>query len=161
MLAATIHTAVLRTCPAGQFDLFFECLASPGLLAAAHRQISLALYQIIGGGSVSLLGTTPMPTGATTDGAVHLQFDPTGSFVVVVTDAGVQAFRLAGIQLVPTGSTVPANGTKKTVHWDNSNHVFVLADAGLYVYIGKNGVLNLAPGSPAAGGDSLAVLPVQ
>jgi 6-phosphogluconolactonase (cycloisomerase 2 family) len=129
--------------------------------AAADRQISLALYQITGDGSLSLLGTTPMPAGATTDGTVRLQFDPTGSFVVVANDAGVQTYRLAGTQLVPTGSTVAANGMKKAVHWDNSNHVFVLADAGLYVYIAKNGILNPAPGSPAAGGDSLAVLPLQ
>ena len=92
------------------------------------------------------------------------QFDPTGTYLAVAGNLGIQMYQLTSAgTLTAIGSVVDPNVAFETVRWDNSNHLYAISSSGLYVFRSTNGVLTQAPGYPLPQNQaaSLAVLPAQ
>jgi hypothetical protein len=116
-------------------------------------------YTIDGDGTLTAVANSQVKTASSSTNKVVANFDPTGSFLVVAGDGGVQTFAMnANGTLSAVGSPQSAGANFQDVAWDNSNHVFAANSSQLYVFNSSTGVLTPASGSPSAGGPELAVL---
>ena len=94
--------------------------------------------------------------------AIAVGFDPSGSVLAVAGNGGIQTYSLNGSgMLTPVGAPLNAGVSFQNVAWDNSSHVFATSSSQLYVYSSTSGMLTPATGSPYAGDQELAVLPLQ
>lgn len=129
----------------------------------------LVTYKINSDGTLSEVSNSQVPTASTSSiggsnsfHTIALNFDPSGGVLAVAGDGGVQTYSLNG-----NGALTPASGPLNggvsflSVAWDNANHVFATTSAQLYVYSSTSGVLAPVSGSPYAGDQNLAVLPLQ
>lgn len=113
-------------------------------------------------GSLTAVSGSQVKTASTSANKVAVNFDPSGSFLAVAGDGGIQTYALIGNgTLTPAGTPQNAGANFQSVAWDNSNHVFATNSNQLYVFNSSNGVLTPGPGSPYVGGPTLAVLPLQ
>jgi 6-phosphogluconolactonase (cycloisomerase 2 family) len=119
-------------------------------------------YTINSDGTLTAVSNSQVQTASTKANKVVLNFDPTGSFLAVAGDGGVQIYALnSNGTLAPMGSPQAAGASFQNVTWDKSNHVFATTSNQLYVFSSNTGALVPAPGSPYAGDPALAVLPLQ
>ena len=136
-------------------------------LAVAYVDVSnpgsdylLATYTLNNDGTLGLVPNSEITTPFTGENA--LAFDPSGTYLAVAGQAGIQMYQLsqAGL-LTAIGSVVQGSAAFLSVQWDTSNHLYAITNTGLYVFNSNAGVLTLAPGSPYPLSDagSLAVLP--
>ena len=122
----------------------------------------LAVYTLNSDGTLGLVQNSEVTTPFT--GEESMAFDPTGSYLAVAGNAGIQMYALqSGGTLAPAGSVVDSNVTFNVVKWDSSGHLYAISGSGMYVFTATAGVLTPAPGSPLPVSDaaSLAVLPAQ
>ena len=122
----------------------------------------LAVYTLNSDGTLGLVQNSEATTPFTAEHS--LAFDPTGTYLAVAGDAGIQMYALqSGGMLAPVGSVVDSNATFNVVKWDDSGHLYAISGSGLYVFTSSTGALTQAPGSPMPITDaaSLAVLPAQ
>jgi hypothetical protein len=97
-------------------------------------------------------------------GERSMAFDPTGQYLAVAGQAGIQMYSLqSGGTLTAIGSIVDPGVPFNVVRWDTSNHLYAINGSGLYAFTSSAGVLTQAPGSPIplTEAGSLAVLPEQ
>ena len=119
-------------------------------------------YAINGDGTLTTVANSQMKTASSSASTVAANFDPTGSFLAVAGDGGVQTFALnANGTLAAVGSPQSAGASLQDVAWDNSNHVFAANSSQLYVFNSNTGVLTPASGSPHGGGPELTVFPIK
>jgi hypothetical protein len=119
-------------------------------------------YNINADGTLTAVVNSQVKTASSSANKVAVNFDPTGSFLAVAGDGGLQIFAMnANGTLAPVGSPQSAGANFQDVAWDNSNHVFAANSSQLYVFNSSTGVLTPASGSPHAGGPELAVLPLK
>jgi hypothetical protein len=117
---------------------------------------------INGDGTLTAVANSQVKTASSSGNKVVANFDPTGSFLAVAGDGGVQIFAMnANGALSAVGSAQSAGANFQDVAWDNSNHVFAANSSQLYVFNSSTGVLTPASGSPHAGGPELSVLPLR
>jgi 6-phosphogluconolactonase (cycloisomerase 2 family) len=122
----------------------------------------LGSFTLNSDGTLTLLPSTVITTPF--DGERNMAFDPTGQYLAVSGGAGIQMYSLqAGGTLAPIGSVVDSGVPFNVVKWDNSNHLYAISGAALYVFSSNAGVLTQAPGSPmpVTEAGSLAVLPEE
>jgi 6-phosphogluconolactonase (cycloisomerase 2 family) len=135
-------------------------------LALAYRDLSqqngfyyLATYAINSDGTLGLVQGSEVTTPFTGESSVA--FDPTGTYLAVAGQAGIQVYQLAsnGV-LTAVGNVQQPTVAFVEVRWDNDNHLYAISDSGLYIFSSNQGALSLL-GSPysVAGAGSLAVLP--
>ncbi len=137
-------------------------LASSYNTAGQGGNAMLASYRILGDGSLALVQTATANTTALA-GISGMAFDPTGNFLAIAGQGGLQIYQLA-----PDG-TLAALGTPQLtsvsfndVRWDHANHLYALAGSTLYIFNVNGGVATQASGSPynvTVNGALLAVLP--
>ncbi len=119
-------------------------------------------YAINGDGTLTAVANSQVKTASSSGNKVAVSFDPTGGFLAVAGDGGVQTFAInANGMLSPVGSPQSPGVNFQNVTWDNSNHVFAANSNQLYVFNSSTGVLAPASGSPYAGGPELAVFPLK
>ena len=146
-------------------------VSAKGFLAIGYSELNgsstlymVGMYKINFDGTLTALPTSVIGTASntTSNGRLAISFDPTGTYLAVAGNAGVQTFPLTanGI-LPPIGAPQDSGVDFQNVSWDKSNHVFATSQTQLYVYTSQDGRLTAAPGSPHAGGAGLAVLPLQ
>jgi len=147
-------------------------VSSRGFLAIAYTaqpqggSYLLGTYTINSDGSLtpvaSSMATTASDGGSTGNSPVSINFDPSGTYLAVAGDGGVQTFAmsLTGI-LTSIGQPQDSGVSFQQVAWDKSSHVFATTSSQLYVWNSNNGTLSPASGSPYSGGKGLAVLPLQ
>jgi 6-phosphogluconolactonase (cycloisomerase 2 family) len=117
-------------------------------------------YTINSSGSLTAVSNSQVKTASSSANTVAVSFDPSGNFLAVAGDGGVQTFALNGNgRLTPVASPQNAGANFQEVEWDNSNHVLAANSNQVYVFNSSNGVLVPVSGSPYAGGPDLAVLP--
>ena len=134
----------------------YDDVSSPG------SNYLLAVYTLNSDGTLGLVNNSEVTTPFT--GETSAVFDPSGTYLAVAGNAGIQMYRLqSGGTLAAVGSVVESNVSFTELRWDNSNHVYAISNSGLYVFASANGVLTKSPGSPLPTTDagSLAVLPAQ
>lgn len=122
----------------------------------------LATYTLNSDGTLGLVQNSETTTPF--NGEHSMVFDPTGTYLAVAGNAGIQMYRLqTGGTLAPVGSVVDANVAFNVVRWDNSGHLYAISSSGLYIFTSSSGVLRQDPGSPlpVSQAGSLAVLPAQ
>jgi len=120
----------------------------------------LLTYSINSNGTLTTVSNSQVKTASTSGNTVPVSFDPSGGFLAVAGDGGVQTFALnANGVLAPVSPPQNAGANFQEVAWDNSNHVFAANNNQLYVFNSSTGVLTPAAGSPHAGGPELTVLP--
>lgn len=122
----------------------------------------LGSYTLNSDGTLALIPSTVINTPFTAERS--MAFDPTGQYLAVSGDSGIQVYSLqSGGTLTPIGSVVDSGVAFNAVQWDSSNHLYAISGAALYTFTSNAGVLTLAPGSPIPVTDagSLAVLPRQ
>jgi hypothetical protein len=119
-------------------------------------------YTINSDGTLAAVSNSQIQTASTSASKVAMDFDPTGSFLVVAGDAGVQTYALnSDGTLAPVASPQAGDVKFQNVAWDKSSHVFATSDNQLYVFNASSGALAPVSGSPYAGDSELAVLPLQ
>lgn len=125
---------------------------------------SVSTYMIHSDGTLSLISTMATASnGGSTGGApMGINFDPTGTFLAVAGNGGVQTFAMTSAGILSPAAP-PQNGGVPFVNvaWDKSNHVFTTTSSQLYVWNANNGQLSAASGSPVTGGTGVTVLPRQ
>ncbi len=141
-------------------------VSAKGYLAIAYRGIGAASLKA----SIEVLRITP--SGAlqrvsdlqtTFTGIVGIRFDPTGQYLAVAGQAGIESFRLNANGMLSLLSAPILNATTLFgAQWDSVGHVYAISSAALYVFRTHNGILSFA-GQPIAitKPQSLAVLPVK
>lgn len=101
-------------------------------------------------------------TASSSTNQVAVNFDPTGSFLAIAGDGGVQTLAMnANGTLAAVGAPQNAGANFQDVAWDNSNHVFAGNSTQIYVFNSGTGVLTPAPGSPYAGAPEVTVFPLK
>lgn len=122
----------------------------------------VVIYTINSDGTLSPVSNSQVKTASSDQNHVALNFDPTGTSLAVAGDGGVQTYSLNGSgMLTPVSAPLSAGVIFQNVAWDNSGHVFATSSTQLYVYNSTSGVLTPAAGSPNAGDQNLAVLPLR
>ncbi len=113
-------------------------------------------------GTLTPVSNSQVQTASISGHAVAAKFDPSGTFLAVAGDGGIQTYSLNGNgTLTPMGSPQAAGANFQSVAWDNANHVLAATSNQLYVFTSNNGVLAPVSGSPYAGDPALTVLPLQ
>ena len=146
-------------------------VSAKGFLAIGYSELNgtstshmIGFYKINFDGTLIPLPTWVVTTASTSDSnaTLAISFDPTGTYLAVAGNGGVQTFPLNsnGI-LPPIGAPQNSGVAFQSVAWDNTNHVFATSQTQLYVYNSQEGQLSPAPGSPQPGGAGLAVLPLK
>ena len=129
-------------------DVLVSAMFPEGQQGATDLLVS---YQIHSDGS---LGPPSAPAANPGFHAINdVKVDPSGSYVAVATDAGVQMYSLSSTgALSPIGTPVTSNVTFNNVQWDAAGHVFATSTTtnALYVFNNTNGALTQASGSPHA-----------
>lgn len=119
-------------------------------------------YTINGDGTLTAISNSQVKTASSRTNTVAFNFDPTGSFLAVAGDGGVQTYSLNGSGTpMLVGPPQNAGLSFQSVAWDSANHIFATTSSQLYVFNSSTGVLTPASGSPYAGDQELAVLPRQ
>ncbi len=143
-------------------------VSTKGYLAIAYTktpqvgQFSIATYKINGDGTLTLANNSPVTTASTNQAQSDISFDPTGTYLAMVGNGGIQTFSMdSSGTLSPVAAPQNAGVAFQNVDWDKSNHLFATSDSQLYVWNVNNGMLTPATGSPYAGGGGLAVVPLQ
>lgn len=130
-------------------------------MQGAHEQ--LVSYTIASDGTLGLLLNSVVTTPFL--GERSMAFDPTGTYLAVAGDYGIQMYQLgAGGSLTAIGSVVDNGIAFSQLKWDNSNHLYAISGGagGLYVFNSVAGVLTQDPGPlPLVQAGSLAVLSAQ
>ncbi len=126
----------------------------------------LETFAINSDGTLTAIATSQATTASNTGnggpGAIAIQFDPTGTYLAVAGNGGVQIFAIdAGGNLSGVGTPQDAGVNFQNVAWDNSNHVFATSNNQLYIWNATNGQLSPATGSPYSGATGLIVLPLK
>jgi hypothetical protein len=145
--------------------------SSNGFLAIAYTQqpqggtYFIGTYTINSDGSLTPVTGSEATTASTqsqTGGDIAINFDPTGTYLTVAGNGGVQTYSMnaSGI-LSPAAAPLDAGVAFENVGWDKSNHVFASTSSQLYVWNASSGQLTPASGSPYPGATGLAVLPLQ
>ncbi len=120
----------------------------------------LVTYTINSDGTLTLI---PNSNVQTTIGG-QLAFDPSGNFLAVAGQGGIQVFQLGsnGV-LVPIGTPQQPSITFNAVKWDTTGHLYAVADSGLYIFSSNAGMLTASAGSPypVSLQGSLTVLPTK
>jgi 6-phosphogluconolactonase (cycloisomerase 2 family) len=133
-------------------------------LNGSDTSYMVGLYKINFDGTLIALPSSVVTTASntTSNGKLAINFDPTGTYLAVAGNGGVQTLLLNsnGI-LPPVGKPQDAGVDFQSVAWDQSNHVFATSQTQLYVYNSQEGQLAAATGSPQPGGAGLTVLPLQ
>lgn len=125
-------------------------------------QTYVMIYQINADGSLAVISNSQTTTASTDAIKVAMRFDPTGKFLAVAGNGGVQTYALLGNgTLSPAGAPQDAGTNFVNVAWDKSNHVFASTNNQLFAFNSQNGTLTAASGSPQGGGSGLTVLPLQ
>jgi predicted secreted protein len=115
-------------------------------------------YTINADGTLTAVANSQVKTASTSANTVATNFDPTGGFLAVAGDGGVQTFAInANGAPAAVASPQSAGANFQNVAWDNSNHIFAANSSQLYVFNSSTGVLTQASGSPHAGGPELTV----
>lgn len=125
----------------------------------------LAVYTINPqNGTLSTANTAADMPKISVGSAEDYRFDPTGTWLAVGGDGGVQIFKFSNGVLTSSGSYTGQNNAVTQLAWDGAGHLYTLGqDSGLlWVYNVANGVPTPASGSPYTVPDSsyLAVEPV-
>jgi 6-phosphogluconolactonase (cycloisomerase 2 family) len=108
------------------------------------------------------LATTASNGGNTGNTPVSISFDPTGTYLAVAGNGGIQTYSMnSGGLLTAVASPQDAGTSFLNVAWDKSNHLFATTSSQLYVWNASSGQLTPAAGSPYPGATGLAVLPLQ
>jgi WD40 repeat protein len=124
------------------------------------NQTYVGIYNVNSDNSLTLVPNSGVTTASTS--TLALNFDPTGTYLAVAGNGGVQTYTLTSTgTLTAVASPQDAGVSFTSVAWDKSNHVFATSSSGLYVWNAKNGMLSGAAGSPYPGGAGLTVLPLQ
>ena len=122
----------------------------------------LMTHAINSDGTLTAISDSQVQTASTSAHAVAANFDPTGTFLAVAGDGGIQTYSLNGNgTLTAMGSPQAAGANFQSVAWDKANHVFAATSDQLYVFTANNGALTPVPGSPYPGDPALTVLPLQ
>src|SRR5579884_55692 len=117
-------------------------------------------YTINADGSLTTVANSQVKTASSSANTVAIGFDPSGSFLAVAGDGGIQTYALNGNgTLAPVAPPQNSGANFQELEWDNSNHVLATNSNQLYVFNVSTGLLTPASGSPHAGGPELAVLP--
>ena len=126
------------------------------------NQTFVGIYNVGSDGTLSLIPNSGVTTASTSKDTVAINFDPTGNFLAVAGNGGVQTYALtSGGILTPVTAPQDAGVRFAYVAWDKSNHAFATSSNQLYIFNSNQGTLTLAPGSPHSGGPGLAVLPLK
>jgi len=147
-------------------------VSATGYLAIAYSAqpqpgtFLIGTYKINSDGSLTpvtnSMATTASNGGTNGQSTVAINFDPTGTYLAVAGNGGVQTFSLGSSGLLTAAGSAQDAGTAfLNVGWDKSNHVFATTSSQLYVWTSNNGNLSPVSGSPYSGGAGLAVLPSQ
>lgn len=147
-------------------------VSAKGFLAIAYTDTPqggtymIGTYKINSDGSLTPVSgsqaTTASNGGTTGNTSVAIDFDPTGTWLAVAGNGGVQTFAMDSSGLPsPAGAPQDAGVSFLNVEWDKSNHLFATTSSQLYVWNASGGQLTPASGSPQSGGTGLAVLPLQ
>ena len=151
--------ALIAAAAVGSLALPSTALASfPGNNGKIAFMRNYDVYTINADGTLTAVANSQVKTASTSANTVATNFDPTGSFLAVAGDGGVQTFAInANGTPAAVASPQSAGANFQNVAWDNSNHVFAANSSQLYVFNSSTGVLTPASGSPHAGGPELTV----
>jgi hypothetical protein len=147
-----------------------SAVSAKGYLAVAYSETSLDTYQNlsadIGIYQINASGTlTPVSylANATTFTTITaLNFDPTGTYLAVAGQNGIETFNLnSNGTLSHIGSAVEPTISFIDARWDNNGYLYAISNAALYVFTSNSGVLSLAGTPYPIPATSLAVLPVD
>jgi len=122
---------------------------------------SLITYRITSTGGLQEITSSVLATNFT---AINgLRFDPTGNFLAVAGQNGVELFRLNTTTgtLSRLGPVADTGVNFQAVRWDNFGHVFAISHAALHVFIAHSTGLTDISAHGVANPGSLAVLPIQ
>jgi hypothetical protein len=146
-------------------------ISAKGFLAIGYSALNgLSTNYMIGFYKINFDGTLiPLPSWVVTTASnsasnakLAISFDPTGAYLAVAGNGGVQTFPLNSNGILPPIGAPQNSGVNfQSVAWDSSNHVFATSATQLYVYNSQEGQLSPAAGSPQQGGAGLAVLPLR
>ena len=126
------------------------------------NQPYVVTYTINSDGRLTAVSNSQVAPASTSGNKIVVNFDPTGSVLALAGDAGVQTYSLNGNgALTPIGAPQNAGSSFQNVAWDTANHLLATTSNQLYVFNSSSGVLTPASGSPYAGDQQLAVLPLQ
>lgn len=140
--------------------------SAKGFLAVAYGVASegakqkIVLERITSTGGLEVITNSVISTNFT---GVTMHFDPTGNFLAVAGNSGIEAFRLnANGTLTKIGGVVEPGVSFADVHWDDAGHAFAISNSALYVFTLNSTGLTVA-GRPhtLAHAGSLAVLSVH
>ncbi len=96
-------------------------------------------------------------------GILSIRFDPTGTYLAVAGQTGIESFRLNTNGTLTLLSAPILNDTRLFgLQWDGAGHVYAISSSALYVFGSCKGILTFA-GQPVVitKPQSLAVLPVR
>ncbi|HEX4039584.1 MAG TPA: hypothetical protein VHX37_16120 [Acidobacteriaceae bacterium] len=116
----------------------------------------LAVYSIAADGTLSTTNTAAtMPSLSVSGFALDYAFDPTGTWLAVGGQGGIQIFKLANGVLTQTGSLALSGGVSQ-LGWDQSGHLYTYGQDS-----GSLNVINVASGVPTQASGSPYALPVS
>jgi hypothetical protein len=150
-------------------------VSAQGYLAIAYMETSLdtyailsadiAIYQMTPSGNLKLETKSAFVTDFTAPNENpinQLRFDPTGVYLAVAGQNGVETFDLASDgTLTKLGSAVEPNVSFVDAQWDNNGNLYAISNAALYVFTSNSGELSLMGTPYSIPATGLAVLPVD
>ena len=140
--------------------------SAKGFLAVAYGVASAGAKQKIAIEKISSTGGLEVITGSvvsTNFTGMTMHFDPTGNFLAVAGNAGIEAFRLnANGTLTKIGSVVEPGASFADVYWDDAGHAFAISNSALYVFtLHSTGLTLTGTPRPVAHAGNLAVISVH
>jgi hypothetical protein len=148
-------------CPSGMAASAKGYVAITYSIASSGSKHNIAIYRIGSSGRLQLISQSITATKFTGIGGVR--FDPTGTYLAVAGQNGIETLRLnSNGTLTNLGRPLDTNIIFRDVKWDNVGHVYAISTGGLYLFGTHNGVLSPIGGRHAiAQANSLAVLPTR
>lgn len=129
-------------------------------VASAGAKQKIVVDKITSTGGLEVLTNSVKSTNFT---GMAMRFDPTGTFLAVAGNAGIEVFRLnVNGTLTKIGSVVEPGVSFADVHWDDAGHAFAISNSALYVFtLNNNGLTLTGRPHPVSHAGSLAVISVH
>ncbi len=147
-------------CPSGMGASARGFLAVTYSVANAGSKHNVITYRITSTGGLQEITNSVVPTNFT--GISAAWFDPTGNFLAIAGQNGIETFRLnSNGTLTRFGNVVEPGVNFRDLRWDKAGHVYAISNTALYVFTLHSTGLALT-GAPHAIANAgwLAVLPL-
>lgn len=133
---------------------------SYGVDSTGSKQ-NIAVYRISTAGYLELVPNSIVETAFT--GIGEMRFDPTGSYLAVAGQKGIETFSLnSSGTLASVGDVLEPSVSFVGVKWDNAGHVYAISNAALFLFTLQNGAVTTT-GTPQVltNATSLVVVSMQ